>query len=184
MGRQFCVYLLPMDAESLLNELKRTYGLRILAPTSLRPECVEVSSPFSNYERGKSDMLCFGQYFLAPSAKAEIPLRWVEEQKRWYIDSDAEVIEFSTCDFGSGVLSQGRFYYQIDALSSTKDDIVPKQAEFVAWAERIFRGAKTRLRYDKGLEAYVSSEADLWAKQGGKLLPSHSALSGLNQKIH
>ena len=93
---------------------------------------------------------------------------WVEKQERWYVDSEpAEVIAFSTCAFGPGVLVEGSFSYQIDRLSVAKDDIVPKGSEFVTWAKRIFRSAKKRLRYDKGLDAYVSTEADLWAKQGG-----------------
>jgi hypothetical protein len=176
MGRQFRVYLLPIDTEALLNELKREHGLQILASTSPRPECVEVSSPIESPERGRFELLYFGQYFLAPPDSA-IPMYWLENQEHWQIDAgQAEAIEFSTCAFGSEVLLEGRFFYEIDILSSSKDAIVPKRMEFVAWAEKVFRSLKKRLRYDKGLYAYVSPEADLWATLGGRFVPSLASL--------
>jgi hypothetical protein len=184
MGRQIRVYLLPIDAELLLNELKHEHGLRILAGTSPRPECLEVSSPITNPQRGRFDLLHFGQHYLAPK-KSEIPMRWLDKQERWYVDSEqSEAIEFSPCDFGPGVLVESRFYYQIDKLSPAKDAIVPYSAEFVTWAERVFRSLKKRLRYDKGLDAYVSNEADLWAQQGGRFVPFHATFLGPNQQTN
>lgn len=172
MGRQFRLYLLPADADRLLNELRRQHGLRILAPTSASDEPVECASATSNYSRmAWAGMFNFGQSFLSSGSGNGIPMRYSERQANWHIDFErSEVIELSTCDYGDGMLREGRFYYQKDMLSSSNGEILPKSDDFIAWAEQIFRTAKKLLRYSPKLAAYVGQEADIWRRQGGKLI--------------
>jgi hypothetical protein len=104
MGRQFRLYLLPVDVDGLLTDLKREHGLRIVAPTSTNAEYVEVPSATINYTQiAAVGMFSFGQYLLAPTAQARIPMRYNERQEKWHVDFEqSEVIEFSTCDYGAG----------------------------------------------------------------------------------
>jgi hypothetical protein len=172
MGRQFRVYLLPVDVDWLLSELKQEHGLRIVARTSTGAEPIEVASATGDYcHIVRVDMFTFGQFLLAPPTYMKAPMWYSEGQDVWHVDSErSEMIEFSTCDYGAGMLLEGGFYYQKDMLSASNDAILAKSAEFVAWAERIFRTAKKRLRYLPEFEAYIGREADLWRQQGGKLV--------------
>ena len=176
MGRQFRLYLLPVDADDLLTEMKRVHGLRIMAPTSRNAEPVEVASATSNYTRlAAVDMFMFGQYLLAPTTGTAIPMEYIERQEKWHVDFErSETIEFSTCAYGAGVLREGRFYYRKDMLSASNNAILAKNADFIAWAERMFRTAKKLLRYSQELDAYVGPAADLWRQQGGKLITGFS----------
>jgi len=108
-------------------------------------------------------------------------MEYIERQEKWYVDFErSETIEFSTCDYGAGMLSEGRFYYRKDMLSSSNDAILAKHADFIAWSERMFRTAKKLLRYSQELDAYLGREADLWRQQGGRLItgfsPTHKSI--------
>jgi hypothetical protein len=116
-------------------------------------------------------MFTFGQCLLARDAKTKIPMWLNERQTKWHIDFErSETIQFSTCDYGAGMLHQGRFYYQKDMLSPSSDAILLKSADFIAWAEQIFQTSKKLLWYSRDLEAYIGQEADTWRREGGKLI--------------
>lgn len=157
-----------------LSKLKAEHGLRILSTTSDKAEAHEVESGTSSYcEIAASGVFAFGQYYLVSSTEAKTPMWYAEESGKWHIDSEqSEVVQLSTCDYGRGVLSEGRLYFQKDMLSPSKDALVPKSADFVKWAEAIFRTSKKQFRYCQEVEAYVGPYADVWRKEGGKFVLS------------
>lgn len=176
MGRQFRFYLLPSDLDQLLANLRAEYGLRILTTSSDKPEPLELDLATSNYiEIASSGVYSFGQYYLASGADAKTYMFYGDKLQKWHINSEqSELIELSTSDYGSGVLTEGRFYYQKDMLSPDATVIVPKSPDFVRWAESIFRAAKKQLKYSSELEAYIGLQAEVWRQQGGQFVYNHS----------
>jgi hypothetical protein len=158
MGRQLRFYILPEETDQLLSELKASHGLRILSPKSDNARPFESESATANYiEIGSTGVYSFGQYYLVSGTDAKTPMHYLEELEKWHIDLEqSEAIELSTCNHGSGILSQGRLYFQKDMLAPAKDAILQKNPDFVKWAETIFRSTKKSLRYSRELEAYVA----------------------------
>ena len=175
MGRQFRFYLLPSDLDRLLINLRAEYGLRILASTSDKSEPLELESATSNYtEIASAGVYSFGQYYLASGTEAQTRMQYLDKLQRWHIDSgQSELIELSTSDYGSGVLREGRFYYQKDMLSPDATAIQPKSPGFVRWAESVFRAAKKQLKYSNKLEAYIGAQAEAWRLQGGQFVQNY-----------
>jgi hypothetical protein len=48
MSKQFYVYLLPADVESLVHTFKSRLGVRLIQPSSPRPFPVKLESPICN----------------------------------------------------------------------------------------------------------------------------------------
>jgi hypothetical protein len=168
MSRQFRVYLLPPDAEGLIQRLKSQVDLSVIQPYSPGLFPVSAESPI---QHGPSHYLgkdaVWVDCYLAPAKDPEIKMRFIPIRSHWNVDIESEVIEFRGCEYSGNVLVQGRFYFQNDLLSHGM--IIPKRTEFLTWADIVFRIAKKSLRWSKSLDAYVGEEAEKWRKGGGRL---------------
>ena len=166
MSRQFYVYLLPADVETVIQRLSAALDIVLLQPWSMQPRPVQLNSPILNerflLKHGSARVDCY----LAPSADADLRMHFVSGQSRWLVDLASEVIEFRGCEFDDSVLVRGRLYLADDLLVG--DQIIPKRRDFLRWANQLFRLAKRSLRRDKALDAYVGDEANKWRQRGGR----------------
>jgi hypothetical protein len=165
MSKQFYVYLLPADVESLVCTLKSQLDVSLIHPSSSGPFPVELESPVSKdalmLKEGAVRVDCF-----ITRKNADIKMRFVPALSHWSVQGESEVIEFQGCEFDGSVLVRGRLYFQNDFL--LQDMIAPKRTEFLAWAEQVFRLAKKSLRRSKSLDAYVGEHAEKWKQEGGR----------------
>lgn len=167
MSRQFQVYLLPPDAELLIHELKSQIELSVIQPYSPGLFPVHTESPMrhdSSHYLGKDTVWI--DCYLAPAIDPDIKMRFIPIRSHWNVGIESEVIEFRGCEYGGNVLVRGRFYFQNDLLVNGM--ITPKRAEFLTWADKIFRTAKKSLRRSKSLDAYIGEEAERWRQGGGR----------------
>lgn len=168
MSRQFRFYLLPSDIEVLIDELRAKVGVKIIQAEASGPETVELMSPTGKGPSriGSAEAVCVRSYLASPDG-ADVRMNFIAKQSYWMVHEElSEVIEFSGCDFEGKTLLIGRFYFHTDMLIG--DAIWPKRAEFLTWADRIFRTAKKTLYYSEALQAYIGKDADKWRKCGGQ----------------
>jgi hypothetical protein len=161
------MYLLPADVETVIQELRRRVGIKIIRPSSPTLNPVEVHMPFENQaSTGREGERFRINCFLVPVQRAEIKMRYLQAPSYWSVGVESEAIEFSGGDFDGKVLVRGRFYFQNDILIG--DSIVPKRQEFLEWADKVFRSTKKQLHRSKELNAYVGPEAEAWRQKNGK----------------
>ena len=167
MSKQFEVYLLPVDIENVVAELRQHVGIKIVRAFSPTLNPIEANSAIEkeplNDQIGERLLV---NCYLIPPQRAEIRMRYVEARSQWSLRLESEAVEFSGCEFDGKVLVRGRFYFQNDILVG--DTIAPKHQEFLEWADRVFRTTKKLLHRSKELDAYVGPEAETWRRQGGK----------------
>ena len=165
MSKQFYVYLLPADVESLVCTLKSRLDVSLIHPSSTGPFPVELESPVCKdalmLKEGAVRVDCF-----ITRKNADIKMRFVPALSCWNVQCESEVIEFQGCEFDGRVLVRGRLYFQNDFL--LQDMIAPKRAEFLAWADKVFRLAKKSFHRSKTLDAYVGEHAEKWRREGGR----------------
>jgi hypothetical protein len=165
MSKQFYVYLLPADAESLVHTLKSQLDVSLIRPSSSGPFPVELESPVCKealmLKEGAVRVDCY-----ITRKDADIKVRFVPPLSHWSVQPDSEAIEFQGCEFDGRVLVRERFYLQNDLL--VEDMIAPKRKEFLAWADNVFRLAKKSLNRSKALDAYVGEHAEQWRQEGGR----------------
>jgi len=159
MSRQFQVYLLPSDVEALLDTLRAKLDISLIRPDASAPVIESIVSPISD------NALVLKTCYIVPS-EANIKMRFAAQNSRWVIEGASELIEFSGCEFDGGVLVRGRLYFQPDFLA--KGAIFRKRAEFLSWADQVFRVAKRSLHRSKTLDAYVGEHAERWRQGGGR----------------
>ena len=166
MSRQFHLYLLPADAESLIHTLRSRLDISIIRPWSPRPRPMSLESPICNdrlmLRKGSVRVDCY----ITPSKEAEVKMRYIRARSHWSVAAESEAIEFAGCEFDGSVLVRGRFYFQSDFLVG--DTIVRKRRDFLAWADKVFRLAKKSLHRSKTLDAYVGEHAEKWKLEGGR----------------
>ncbi|HTT22069.1 MAG TPA: hypothetical protein VMG82_24275 [Candidatus Sulfotelmatobacter sp.] len=176
MSKQFQLFLTPTDAVNLVEKLRVRFGARLLSKKSPSIDPVEIQSPIEHESifeaSGATSIFCY----LAP-ANARIITKYYPTLRLWLTDHwDSEAIEFSGCDFDGKTLRVGRFYFQTDDL--VDGSIVGKKAEFLQWADRVFRYVKKALTRERGLMgpvgAYVGKDALLFRENGGKFAESLS----------
>lgn len=165
MSKQFDVYVLPSDANSLVEGIYARFGLRILRKYSPTRVSVEISSPVqtsSNWLKaaGSTSIECY----LAPM-DGRIQSFYCEQPDHWVIDSNSEVIEFSGCDFDGWTLLVGRFYFETAFVQN--GSWVKKREGFVKWADAVFRYSKRLLHREKQMDAYIGKEAAGFRQTGG-----------------
>ena len=176
MSKQFQLFLVPSDAVVLVKELRVRFGARVLSKKSPTNEPVELESPIEHESifraSGATSIFCY----LAPS-NARMITNYYPTLRLWLTQTSSEAIEFSGCDFNGKTLLVGRFYFQTDELVDGR--IIKKRAEFLQWADRIFRYTKKVLKRDRELMeplgAYVGKDAILFRENGGKLAESTRA---------
>ncbi len=171
MSCQFRVYLLPDDVEWLIAELRTRFDFRLLQESSKTATPVELHSPLRVWpatSRGNAHTDVRG--YLATRADADLRQWYAANRSEWLLAVESEIVEFSGCDFDGASLSEGRFCFQTDQLAA--DTIVPKRAEFLSWADRLFRGAKKLLTRSRTLDAYLGPRTAKWLRDGGQLAAS------------
>jgi len=166
MSRQFYLYLMPEDVESLVHTLRSQLGVSFVRPWSRRPYPVPLESPICTdalmLKKGAVRVSCY----ITPSKDADIRMRFIRAQSRWNVEIESEAIEFQGCEFDGKVLVRGRFYFQNDIL--VDGAIVPKRRDFLIWVDKVFRLAKKSLHRSKVLDAYVGEYAEKWRLEGGR----------------
>lgn len=161
MGRQFQVYLLPSDANKLVERLRQEVGLALLASRSSLQKPVEERSSVRTVA-GVTRIDCL----LAPDLSVSIKLNHIEKQGYWIINTlFSEVVDFSGCHFDGKELKRGRFFY--DPGFYGVKGWQEKSPRFLEWAEALFRMAKRSLRRVSTLDAYVGVDAERWRSEGG-----------------
>jgi hypothetical protein len=180
MSRQFQVYLLPSDVETLVDDLKNRIGIQLISPIARKPEMVELKSAVQHRSSlVQNEIATHVDCYLVPRVEPNVVMNYYPNLSTWKVDLEkSDAIEFSGCDHGDKILVVGRFYYQTDMLLN--NELVPKRPEFVAWAEQVFRIIKRLLIRSKELEAYVGKDAEIWRRDGGRfvslLIPGHKLI--------
>lgn len=171
MSKQFQLFLTPSDAKTLVEELRVRFDAKVLSQKSPTSDPLEMRSPIEHasiFRPGVTSIYCY----LAP-ADGRIITDYYPTLGLWLTDIRSEAIEFHGCDFDGKTLLVGRFYFQTDELVDGR--IVKKRAEFLKWADAIFRYTKKALRRERelgGLGAYVGKDAIIFRENGGKFASS------------
>jgi hypothetical protein len=165
MSKQFYVYLLPADAESLVRTLRSRSDILLIQPLSPKSSPVKLKSPICNEGLMLKEGAVRVDCYIAPK-NANIKMHFIPALSQWSVQADSEAIEFRGCEFDGNVLVRGRFYLQDDFLA--EDMISSKRAAFLAWAEKVFRLAKKSLHRSKTLDAYIGQHAEKWKREGGR----------------
>lgn len=165
MSKQFDIYVLPSDANSLVEELRTRFGLRVLQERSPTIVPIELPSPVratSNWLRtsGSTSIRCY----LAPMDGRTVS-HYCEGPDEWIIEPMSEAIEFSGCDHDGWTLFVGRFYFQTAFVNG--GEWVKKSPKFMTWADAVFRYTRRVLRRDRDLDAYVGKDASGFRQTGG-----------------
>jgi len=166
MGRQFRFYILPAEANALIERLRSRFGAKLFVDNSPKYELFEVDLPYRERSDGGLESINgSNRYYLAASPK-QILRRYCAKPNWWIIDSDSEGIEFSCCEFDGNVLRTGRFWHWTNFVRDMQ--FVPKSREFLTWSEAVYRDTKKFLRYDPALYAYVGKQAVKFRESGGR----------------
>lgn len=185
MSRQFYIYLLPPDIESLTLKLKTQLNVSLLESTTLTPKPVEAKSCVckGGVQLGKRAVCA--ACFIARSVDTHIRMQFIPAKAVWSVDLQSEAIEFSGCEFDENLLVRGRFYFQNDLLSN--DLIIPKRQDFLTWADKVFRTVKKSLRRSKTMNAYIGEHAERWRLEGGRfawmVTPGRGPLYEADQRL-
>lgn len=176
MSKQFQLYVLPSDADALVEEIRSRFGVRILSENSPSSEPTELSSPVHEqsmkFRTGEPTSI---RCYLAPVFGC-VKVNYYQKPNHWVIQPESEAIQFSGCDFDGKTLFVGRMYFQTDDLQEGK--IVNKGEEFLKWANNVFRFSKRQLNRDSALGplgAYVGKDAAIFRQKGGKFASSTKA---------
>lgn len=167
MSRQFYLYLLPADVESLIHMLRSKLDVSLIQSSSQKPFPMNLNSPI--IKEGSLLLKKAGvrvDCYMTPGKGADIKMRFIPALSHWSIETESEAIEFRGCEFDGSLLVRGRFYFQNDFLVG--DMIAAKRREFLAWADRVFRLAKKSLYRSRSLDAYVGDQARKWRQEGGR----------------
>ena len=165
MSKQFHLYLLPTDVDSLIDTVRTQLGVSLIQSWSpgLTPVSLESAMQKGGAELKTANVRA--DCYLSLRG-AEIKMKFIRNRSLWIIDTDSEAIEFRGCEFDGKVLVRGRFYFQTDVLMDGL--IVPKRKDFLIWADKVFRLAKKSLLRSKALDAYVGECAEKWRQKGGR----------------
>lgn len=166
MSRQFQMYLLPADIESLIDTLRSRLPICLIQGCSPGGQIVTLESAVSAKNLVLDKGAVYTNCYIAPSKAADIRMRFLPRRSLWFVELESEVIEFHGCAFDGNVLVRGRFYLHTDLLVA--DTLIPKRKDFLGWADKVFRLAKKSLHRSKHLDAYVGEHAEKWRKAGGK----------------
>jgi hypothetical protein len=166
MSKQFYVYLLPADVQSLIGTLRSNLDVALIQPSSARPVPVQIESPICKGGFELKTATVRTNCYITPAKGADIRMHYVPVLSHWNVETESEAIEFRGCEFDGRVLTRGRLYFESDLLVG--DMIVPKRKEFLIWADKLFRLAKKSLGRSKILDAYVGENAEKWRQEGGR----------------
>ena len=159
MGKQFHVYLLPDDVETLVNTLKSQLDVSLIQPFSNDPHPIDMQSAISQ-QGGSVRVNC---YMIQKGA--DIKMKFIPSQARWDVQPDSEVIEFR------GASSMETFWC-VDVFTCkvtfSWEICSHLNEEFLTWAEKVFRLAKKSLHRSKSLNVYVGERAEEWKRKGGR----------------
>ena len=166
MGRQFRFFILPSDANALVEQLRTRFKSKLLVENSRECELFELDLPYKTNAQKHLQPVCKPPgYYLAPPSSIIIR-DYHPKPNRWIVDSDSEAVEFSDCVLNGNILIIGRLWYQPNIVRNGK--FVTKSSEFLRWAEAVYRYAKKLLQYDSKIDAYVGEEAARFRQQGGQ----------------
>jgi len=167
MGRQFRFYLLPSDANLLVEQLQKRFEAKLLLDYSPLSEVLEIDSPFRTDEMGDlGPMASRPRYYLAPPF-GRIERHYYPKPDWWIIDSESEGIEFSGCISNQVAVAIGRFWYETNFVRDLQ--YVSKNTEFLKWAQDVYRFTKRSLHYDAQSDAYLGKDALSFREKGGQL---------------
>lgn len=164
MGRQVNFFL-SQDDQAVLNDLIMQPGDVIVLATKPDRDPVKVLASTVIRKMGAE----YIRVALTKHAFAENLTYHPLGDGRAYLDLlDSSAIEYARCYVSPpgqgepGFIRSGRLYY-----TTTRNDMSPKEADFVNWAERLFRKIKKHLVLEDGL--YAGEDALRKRKQGWQL---------------
>jgi hypothetical protein len=166
MSKQFHLYLLPADIESLMQTLRSKLEFSIVRSSSPQPFPVQMESPLISDRLKLKEGTVRADCYIVPSQNQDIKMKFIPTLSFWDVQIDSEAIEFEGCEFDGSVLLRGRFYFQTDRLVDGL--ILPKRTEFLSWADNVFRTAKKSLQRSTLFDAYVGEHAERWRQEGGR----------------
>jgi len=175
MSKQFHLYLLPTDVNSLIDKLRAQVGVSLIQPSSPSLTPVSLESAICKGGVELKTARVRADCYLSLSG-AEIKMKFIRSRSLWIVDTESEVIEFRGCEFDGKVLVRGRFYFQTDILMHGL--ILPKRKDFLIWADKVFRLAKKSLVRSKALDAYVGECAQKWRQKGGRFASAANNVRG------
>jgi len=167
MSKQCRLFLLPTDTERLLEAFRQKTDVKVISRKSPTMKPVEMASPFLEYvSQATSTKFVHLDCFLIPALSAEIRMHHLAKLDEWVVSESSEAVEFTGCDYDGKILRPGRLYFQTDQVLG--DDVFPKRAEFLRWADQLLRITKGLLTKSEVLNAYVGADAEAWEYGGGR----------------
>jgi len=166
MGRQVRFYVLPSDANALVDRLRSRLGTKVLVDYSPEYELFEVEAPYRETSSETLEPVGTSNRFYLATEPSRLFRKFYPKPNWWVVDSDSEGIEFEGCTFDGITLFEGRLWYRIDFVRDLQ--LVSKGVDFLKWAEAVYRCAKQFLRYVRGIDAYVGEDAFRFYQNGGK----------------
>ena len=135
MGRQFRYYCMPDDLAQIQSRaLVPSGGQLVVAEKSGEAEVLTVVEKFDLPldAMGKETLFLL----LAPPSE----MSRIEYQGNYIDTSNSHLIELGRCYISNGYISPARFWYEPRTFE--RGQFFEKPANFVSWADRVFREAK------------------------------------------
>ena len=165
MGRQVALYLTPTDIETFESTAAERLGAVFIDARYSSHHVAPIRTTVRQIESGRRSL----GHLVRPSDLHNVVTIHVPAQQYWIVDEQrSPVVEMDGGFFDGNILRRGRLYY-VTSFYGAGDERVTKCADFVRWAEALFRAVKRLYRYDD-LNAYLGPGADAWGWQGGVLV--------------
>jgi hypothetical protein len=158
MAKQFSFLATHIDMQILEAALRTTDDFEILSdrtPEGDHGTLMPLSALAMPASRvGNESLFCF----LSPREAPRNIVIQRDSAVKIHVDTQrSHLIEVWRPFFDGRTIRRGRFYYQNRVLTDGR--IVPKDANFCAWADAVMTRARKSLRLDKSQGAYVGAEA-------------------------
>lgn len=172
MGRQVNFFLNAEDQKDFVELLGTWENLVFLPDRSLTGKA---TIPDQGFRTCESDDLSL--YLVRKEDLHEVKFYFLPNQNCWYVDSlRSPVIQYSRCYATDSLIRRGRLYFQPGYYEES--DWVEKDHAFVAWADRIIKTVRRKLRLHKlplgsnSCTEYLGKSTLLWAQENKALLQS------------
>ncbi|MFT3820274.1 MAG: hypothetical protein QM750_22110 [Rubrivivax sp.] len=139
MGQQFTYYCLAEDLERIQTQVFRPANGQLVASekTNGTHTLVSVDSfPLANDQMGKQTVFLY----LLPPKELQREVR----NGPWIDHSKSHLIEVGRCFTDGRIIRSARFWYETRYFEG--NELRVKPAEFVSWAEGVFRSTKKTLQ--------------------------------------
>jgi hypothetical protein len=155
MSQQFIIYMTPRDLPATARQIFKCGPYQVLHYLSKNQEPRFVSG----LEATELENFRLSLYLARPEDIGLVIMEEVPAQGYWTIDViRSPVIQFSKCFFDGEKLRAGRLYVA-KGYYGESGGWVEKPAEFLYWAQAVFKSVKKGLTYDSERRAYFGGDA-------------------------